>query len=268
MKFQILTENTVYMPGAKAEHGFSLYVQADDGFKVLFDTGQTGLFADNAALMGVDISAVDALVLSHGHYDHTGGVGRFLELNRKAKIYLKRGYDEDKRNRAGRYIGFPSDVALPHERVCVVDEVTELTKGVFVVPDIEIYDENDAHFRNLYVRRSGELCEDDFVDELFLAVMHAGKMNIVSGCAHRGIVNIVKSAVRLFDVPISMVLGGFHTSHEDEDAIKRLSAALSAFHIEKLVPCHCTGVEQYAQLNSHYAGKMKFGSVGFVIAEE
>ena len=88
MKITVLTENTSSC-GLPCEHGLSLYIESN-GKRILFDTGQTALFAENAERLGIDLSAVDICVISHGHYDHGGGLGRFLEINDRAPVYLSR----------------------------------------------------------------------------------------------------------------------------------------------------------------------------------
>ena len=91
MKIVTLIENLADSPGLVAEHGLSLYIDTGDK-KILFDTGQSGLFIQNAQKLGVDVSEIDALVISHGHYDHTGGLRPFLEVNKKAKVFAKKGF--------------------------------------------------------------------------------------------------------------------------------------------------------------------------------
>ncbi len=90
MKITTLIENLVYKRGLFSEHGLSIYIETSNK-KILFDTGQSGLFLENAKTLGISIDEIDAVVLSHGHYDHTGGLYLFLEKNSKAKIYAKRG---------------------------------------------------------------------------------------------------------------------------------------------------------------------------------
>ncbi len=265
MFLKILTENTVYFSDAKAEHGFALYIETDDGQRILFDTGQTDVFAENASLFGIDISKIDSLVLSHGHYDHAGGIKRFLEINSTAKIYVKQGFDEEKLNRVGKYIGFPKDIKIPSSRICFVKEQIEIANDVFVLPQIDIFDEEDTHFENLFVKKENDKKADFFDDELFLVLQNQEKIGIVSGCAHRGIINIIKSAKREFALPISLVLGGFHTIHSDEKNVLRLANQLQSFEIERLVPCHCTGVNQYALMKQYYNGNIEYGSVGLEI---
>jgi len=104
MKIITLIENHVNSPGLVAEHGLSLYIDTGNK-KILFDTGQSGLFIQNAQKLGIDIREIDLLVISHGHYDHTGGLYQFLEVNKKATVYAKKEIFTPKYSGKTRFIG-------------------------------------------------------------------------------------------------------------------------------------------------------------------
>lgn len=260
-KLKILIENTVFQPEAKAELGFSLYIEAEDK-KILFDTGQSGLFADNAKLFDIDVASIDALVLSHGHYDHTGGLERFLTLNTKAKIYAKRGYDQAKYSGTERYIGKPINVEIPADRLVLVEKPTEIAEGIHIMPEIKIFNQDDTHFTRLNKMEENVLTTDQFDDELYLAIIKSGKLTIVSGCAHRGISNVVRSAQEHFPLPINLILGGMHTLHEEPSKLERLAEQFNLLKTERIVPCHCTGINQYAILKSHCTCPVEYGHIG------
>lgn len=262
MKLKILIENTVFQADAKAELGFSLFIETDDYKRILFDTGQTGLFADNAQLFDIDLNTIDALVLSHGHYDHTGGVQRFLSLNDHAPIYAKQGFDSNKYGRGSRYIGLPHGTQIPSQRLKIVEQPTEIAEGIFIMPEIHLFDKKETHFSNLNIKEGEEYKVDIFNDEQYLAILHKEKLSIVSGCAHRGIVNTILSARQHFPQPLELVIGGFHTLHEEPATIHNLAIKLNDLGIEKMVACHCTGINQYAQLREEYNGTIEHGHVG------
>lgn len=262
MKLKILTENTVFQSQMKAELGFSLLIESDDKRKFLFDTGQTDLYAFNAAIGGVDISEIEAVIISHGHYDHTGGLAHFLAHNDHAPIYAKLGFEKERFGRGDRSIGLPIGTNIDPRRVHTVQEITEIAEGIFIVPEVKIYDRQETHFSNMVIRRGGESFEDQFDDEQFICVRHEGKISIISGCAHRGIVNTIRSAKEHFSEPIRLVIGGFHTLHESSEKIAQLATLLNQHEIEEVVACHCTGIEQYALLKQDYKGKIAYGHVG------
>ena len=128
MKITTLLENTSARPELSAEHGLSLYIETAE-HRILFDMGQTALFSHNASVLGIDLAAVDIAILSHGHYDHGGGLTRFLTLNRTAPIYVNRHAFEPHYNGTEKYIGL--DTALAHHRKLVfIDDTTVLADGI------------------------------------------------------------------------------------------------------------------------------------------
>ena len=128
MKLVALMENTSCREDICFEHGLSLYLETG-GRRILFDAGQSAAFAENAGMLGVDLTAVDFAVLSHGHYDHSGGLGRFLEINESAPVYVSRWAFQPHWNSTGCYVGV--DPALKeHDRIHYVAEETRLAEGI------------------------------------------------------------------------------------------------------------------------------------------
>ncbi|HQJ05764.1 MAG TPA: MBL fold metallo-hydrolase [Spirochaetota bacterium] len=250
MKITTLIDNVVYGKNLFGEHGFSLLIETDE-LKILFDTGRSGIFADNAKTLGIDISEIDALVISHGHYDHTGGIEEFVKRNDKASIYIKREALFKKYKSKKEYIGIPFDVSKIKKRLVFIKENAEIAKGFFIIPDIKIYNNFDTHFKNMYIlNEENEFIEDNFLDEQFLVIKNGGKINIVSGCSHRGITNIVKTAGAEFNLPIDYALGGYHLSGEDDATTDKVIDALKEFDITHIGASHCTGIDKYLSLKN------------------
>ena len=128
MKIISLLENTTQKCGMEVEHGLSLYIEAN-GKRILFDMGQSDLFAKNAERLGIDLSEVDVAVISHGHYDHGGGLGCFLSLNSKAPIYLSRHAFGARFNASGKYIGL-CDSLCSCERIIYTDGDTQIDENM------------------------------------------------------------------------------------------------------------------------------------------
>ena len=252
MIIKVLTENTAVSSKFKAEHGLSLYIETN-GHKILFDTGQTDAFAYNAKALGIDLSDIDIAVLSHGHYDHGGGIIKFTELNSKAKIYMNRYAFQPYYNGTEKYIGL--DLSLQNcERIVFVDDVLTLDKGLV----LKSCNENDytCDSCGLNVKQNGEFIPDKFRHEQYLEVTENDKKILISGCSHKGILNIVK----WFEP--DYLVGGFHFMKiEDDKLLERNAKALSEFNTTYFT-CHCTGVEQYEFLKKLMRDKLNYISCG------
>ena len=135
IKVTVLAENTPYNSNFACEHGLSLYIETEK-HKILFDSGQTSIFSSNADLLGVDLSKVDVAVLSHGHYDHGGGLERFLEINKTAPIYINRNAFGKFYNGTEKYIGLAetlrsNQIVLVDDELKIDDELTLCSRAVF-----------------------------------------------------------------------------------------------------------------------------------------
>lgn len=261
MRLVTLVENVVYNTQLSAEHGLSLYIEYG-GHRILFDTGQGDRFLKNAEVLGIDISLVDALVLSHGHYDHAGGLETFCRANKNARIYIKAGFFEPKFNKDRKFIGIHYNESLFAGRLITVKSRTEIFPGLYIMTDIPITNAWDTHFEDLYVQGEHGFVLDQFNDEQFLVLKENGAISVITGCAHRGISNIVRAAKSAFDLPVRLVLGGFHLSKSSDDMADRLIQELSTFDIEKLGCCHCTGVEKYARIKSFFGERAFYNCTG------
>jgi 7,8-dihydropterin-6-yl-methyl-4-(beta-D-ribofuranosyl)aminobenzene 5'-phosphate synthase len=246
MRIVSLVENLVYKRNLQAEHGFSLFIESGDK-KILFDTGQTGLFIQNANELKIDIEEIDFLILSHGHYDHTGGLYHFLAKNSKAKVYAKKEIFIPKFDKHKHFIGTPQYDHLLRNRVIYPDSVTEISENIFLFPDINIVHPIDFHNEGLKVENYGQIVTDQFEDELFLVLKQNNKLNIVTACSHRGITNICETAINYFKLPLNLILGGFHTRASSDELYMHIKNYFAWLKPETIGVSHCTGVEKYAQ---------------------
>ncbi|WP_291859572.1 MBL fold metallo-hydrolase [Marinilabilia sp.] len=209
-----LVENLAYQQGTMGEHGLSFVVRTG-GKQILFDTGQSDLLVHNAKKLNVDLSAIDAVVISHGHYDHTGGLPAFFVLNDYAPVWLKpKAFDEKMSKSTGtpRFIGLDPEVANRYSnRFKLVSEVVEIAPGLKIVPKIGNYFGFEQSSQSMMVKQGEELVADLFEDELFMVFDHPAGLVVFAGCAHRGICNICRSAIELTGMQkIKLVLGGTH----------------------------------------------------------
>lgn len=240
MKITALLENTTQRDGMETEHGLSLYIETKK-HRILFDMGQSDLFAKNAEKLGIDLSKVDLAVLSHGHYDHGGGLRKFLEINATAPVYIHKDAFLPHYNGREKYIGL--DVTLQnHPRIRFTHEDFSLGEG------LTLYAGNDR--KSTYPPFPSGLCErvgdafveEDFRHEQYLMLEEEGFRVLLSGCSHRGIRNGAE------EFRADVIVGGFHTSKLPDgelltETAKGLSALPTVFYT-----CHCTGREQYGFL--------------------
>jgi 7,8-dihydropterin-6-yl-methyl-4-(beta-D-ribofuranosyl)aminobenzene 5'-phosphate synthase len=244
-----------------AEFGLSLHVQVGER-QILFDTGTSGVFVDNAEALGIDIAAVDLAVVSHHHFDHGGGLERFLEINRMARVYLRGG------DLAGRYfkalgfikrpIGIDLELFDRHgDRFEFVEGSAEVAPGVVLITEIGSTHARPKGNRHLFVKRDGSLVPDPFDHELVMVVREEDGMVVFSGCSHSGVLNMIEAAAERFPgVPIKAVIGGFHliglpfmnTMAASRDEVEDIGRTILGFSPGKVYSSHCTGAKAYRVL--------------------
>ena len=242
MKITVLTENTT-KKGLPVEHGLSLFIESE-GRKILFDTGQSALFAENAERLGIDLSEAELAVISHGHYDHGGGLKAFLSINKTAPVYLSRYAFEEHFNAEGKYIGLDPSLQKSDRLIFTGDE-HKLCDGM------TLYSRNGSGKRlemgafGLGMKKDGAIVPDDFRHEHYLLIEEAGKRILISGCSHKGIINIAE----WFKPDI--LVGGFHFMKlEPSELLRSYAETLDAFDIAYYT-CHCTGTAQYEFMKPH-----------------
>ncbi|MBF0363452.1 MAG: MBL fold metallo-hydrolase [Oligoflexia bacterium] len=260
MKIITLVENLVYKSHLKSEHGLSIFIEDDDGTKILFDTGQSDLLLSNAKHLKIDLSQVDHLVISHGHYDHTGGLPSFLKINKKAKIYINQSAFLPRYHNGSKYVGMPKiKPAILKGRIYSYfkDELVKISKNIFLVPKIAIKNKWDTHFHDLTIKKDKCFVQDNFEDEQFLLIRKRNKLSIITGCSHRGVSNICYTANLFFDLPIKFILGGTHLIGNRKDKIEKMAQILKGYALSQLGVCHCTGVEEYFLLKKFLTANFK-----------
>jgi 7,8-dihydropterin-6-yl-methyl-4-(beta-D-ribofuranosyl)aminobenzene 5'-phosphate synthase len=280
MRITTLIENTLAddSNGLTAEHGLSLHISFDKK-AILFDTGASDLFSQNADKLGVDISAVNAAVLSHHHYDHGGGLPRFFALNSDAKVCLKKPPDGDCYFKAllwrKRYIGLNSDVFKTYPaRFAFIEEFTEILPDVYIFTAIGNSYPKPKGNRYLYVKRENYWSLDPFDHELILAVREDDKLVIFTGCSHNGMLNMIDTTAKKFSgIPIKAVIGGFHlvglpkynTMAGSKSQIQSIARKILDYPVQTLYTGHCTGQKAYAVLKSVLGEKLQHLHTGTIL---
>lgn len=237
MKITALTENISLSESIGAEHGLSLYIETDN-HRILFDMGQTSLFAENAAKLGVDLTKVDLAVLSHGHYDHGGGLETFLEINKTAKVYLSRYAFGEHYNGTEKYIGLDKSLQ-GSDRLAFVGNELQLDGSLSLYSCNKNEKKHDLGSFGLNMKIGDEFLPDDFRHEQYLLIEENGKRVLISGCSHKGVMDIVS----WFEPDV--LVGGFHYSKLALDEKLEEYSRLLSYHKTSYYTCHCTGAEQF-----------------------
>lgn len=253
MRITALAENTSVSDNFGAEHGLSLYIETDK-HNILFDMGQTALFSENAEKLGIDLSMVDIAVLSHGHYDHGGGLKKFLSINDKATVYINRYAFMPHYNGKEKYIGL--DISLKdNERIIFTDNLYEIGQGLTLCSCNDRQKNTELGTFGLNMLINDKLIPDDFRHEQYLLIEENGRKILFSGCSHKGIVNIAE-----WFKP-DVLVGGFHFSKLPLDnTLKGYAKFLDSFDTEYYT-CHCTGIEQFTFMKK-YIEKLSYLSTG------
>jgi len=273
MIIKTLVENISEKPELGAEHGLCLYIETKR-HKILFDTGASKIFAENALKMGVDLAAVDIVILSHGHYDHGGGIRTFLTLNQTAKIYMQQNAFQNHFSHSifsqQKYIGLDQGL-LPNSRFVFVEN------GLIIDEELELFSKiagnrfSPSGNQDLYMEMNGQLQQDDFSHEQNLIISENGKTLLVAGCAHRGIVNIVDQFKQERKKMPDVVIGGFHlyngAAKRDEAPaiVDGIGQALAETKVQYFTG-HCTGMKSYEQLKVILGDKLGYISTGSQIS--
>ena len=259
MYIRVLMENTAASPSLACEHGLSLYIMTD-GKRILFDAGQSDTFADNAARLGVDLSAVDLCILSHGHDDHSGGLQRFLEINDHAPVYMHRRAAEPHYNGTEKYIGI--DQRLAHSsRVVFIDGDFTIDESIRLCICSGCKNTHPDSTRGMTVRTGKGFEPDAFDHEQYMLIEEHGRRIVVSGCSHRGVLNIADWLAP------DVFIGGFHFMKHDPEGG---DAAFLSEAAQTLLsrPCtyytgHCTGEAAYAFLKRRMGDRLHALRTGY-----
>jgi len=256
----ILVENSTPVPNFQGEYGFAALVTVD-GKSYLFDTGSNDALLKNALLAGVDLAHVNDLVISHGHFDHTGGVIPFLQTGRNKRIYAHSNifvprYVLSEKLRREIGVGFKEQEIISNgAEFIIVDEFTEIHPAVFVTGEIPRKTDYEDVGGNFWVEDNDKLVPDNISDDMSMVINHPEGLIIISGCAHAGIINTIKYAqMKTGQSKILAFIGGTHLIRASKERLTKTVAALRDYDIKRIIACHCTGfnatVRLYNELGS------------------
>jgi 7,8-dihydropterin-6-yl-methyl-4-(beta-D-ribofuranosyl)aminobenzene 5'-phosphate synthase len=259
MEITTLVENSQgEHTGLVVEHGLSFLIESETT-SILFDTGQSDAFIRNAQKLQKDLSRVEHVVLSHGHYDHSGGFRSFVGHAGAGsfKLWTGEGFFTPKYgkfNSSYQYLGndfdvaFVADSAIEHR---TVTGVKEIARGVHLVTDFARIHRDETIHPRFVLKEEGEWRADSFDDELLLVVESAKGLVVVVGCSHPGILNMLDTVIAHFKRPIYALVGGTHLVEADHERAERTIAAFSERGIEVLGISHCSGVSAIEMSVAH-----------------
>ncbi len=250
------------------EHGLSLHIRLEDGRQILFDMGQGNLFARNAEHLDIRLSEVDMAIVSHGHYDHGGGIGTFLELNLHAPVYLNEHAFEPHyslRDKGVAYIGLDPKLK-GNGRLIICKEVVSIGHGIILFANVTGDCLCPTGNRLLFGPTPDT--NDNFCHEQSLLIEENGKTVLFAGCAHAGIVNIMQKAIRLTGHSLTHVFAGMHLvksglpEAEETAFIHALADKLLEYPGCRYYTMHCTGLPQYQILADRMKDSISYLSCG------
>src|SRR5574344_2389335 len=214
MLIKILVENTSISKELGSEHGLSLYIETKK-HKIMFDVGASDLFLQNAKGLDVNIADIDFLVISHGHYDHGGGLKKILEENTKAEVFLHRlafeKYYAIRANGKLDFIGL-DDELKQNKQIALTSDQFYISNGIQVFSNVVQRETQPKSNRGLLTEQNERMIDDTFAHEQNLIIEEDGKTLLVTGCAHNGIINILEHFQEIKGRMPDYVIGGFHLS--------------------------------------------------------
>ena len=261
MKITVLIENTAPSQELAAEHGLSLGIEYRGGYYLL-DTGSSGAFALNAERLRFPLDKVDACFLSHGHYDHAGGLSAFFDRNAQAVVYAMKGacdtfYSGDGEKR--HPIGIPGPVLQRLSgRITTVKELTQCRPGIWLLPHSTPGLESVGAAKKLYREVDGGVRPDDFSHEMTVVFETERGLLLFNSCCHGGLQTVLEEAARAFPgQKLYGFVGGLHMKGSQNgqeictftrEELQAVADAAAARDLEAVYTGHCTGGVAYALL--------------------
>jgi 7,8-dihydropterin-6-yl-methyl-4-(beta-D-ribofuranosyl)aminobenzene 5'-phosphate synthase len=244
-----LVENSVFRPGLLAEHGLAFWIEYN-GLRILFDTGQGQVLEHNARALGIQLEDMDMLALSHGHYDHTGGLPAVLRHTRPVDVFLHAAARQPKytsvKGGSAREVGMSeaarSALELPHVRLHHLDRPLQIADGIMLTGPIprvsSLEDTGGRFFLDAACTQS-----DSLVDDQALILEADRGVIVVLGCAHAGVISTLRYVQQItHGRPVQAVIGGMHLIHASTKRIETTIHELHQQKVQRLTLAHCTGV--------------------------
>ena len=273
-RITILCENSVGVPfGVIGEHGFACYIETEQG-NYLFDTGQGFGILQNAAALKKDLGKIEAVIISHGHYDHTGGLPAVLQQKGTVDVYGHPDMFVEKlwsKEGVTRYIGVPYTRRYLESlgaNFRLGTEPVEVGPGIFLsgeIPRTNTFETGDADMTAVYPD-GRTVRPDPLKDDLSLVVDSDRGLILILGCAHAGMINIISHVLKTLNRDrIHAVIGGTHLGFSSDAQFEETLDVIDRYRIERIGVSHCTGLPKASLLHARLKEKFFFGNVGTVL---
>jgi 7,8-dihydropterin-6-yl-methyl-4-(beta-D-ribofuranosyl)aminobenzene 5'-phosphate synthase len=259
----VICENCVFnQPGAIAEHGLSIFME----------TGQGKAVVNNALVLGLDLRTIKGIIMSHHHWDHTGGLGPVLDLKGAVDIYAHPDFFKESYNIGGkkvRYIGVPYPRPLLEGKGATFkfsNEFRQIESGMWLTGEVPRRTDYERGDKNQVVKSNGGYVKDDLLDDQSVVIETEKGLFVVLGCCHSGIINTLTYIVeKMGRRRIYAVIGGTHLGPVSDEQKEKSIDALKAFDIERIGVSHCTGLKMASRLANEFGDRFFFCNVGTVV---
>ncbi len=271
LKITIVVDNEA-ADGFRSEHGLAISI-ATGNETIIFDSGQGEAFLDNLSRLGLSLNQITKLVLSHGHYDHTGAVKDIVDGSDSLLVYA---HPDFSMQRFSIHTGKPpKNISIDYEQIEAIEKLAadlvfllkepiEIAENIFTtgeIPRVNRYEDTGGPFY-LDAKKSAK---DLILDDQSVCIKTSLGIVVITGCCHSGIINTLDYVSQLFDENIHMVIGGLHLNSASDQRVKHTIESFRKHNVKKIIPCHCTGIDVVNRLKRELGSLVTPGFAGMEI---
>ena len=273
-RITILCENLVGRRVGTGEHGFSAFVETDHG-NYLFDTGSGHSIVSNSLTLDKDLKSIRKIFLSHGHYDHTGGLPEVLKITGKVDVHVhphvfldRISVSKENDKETKRFVGIPYKKGYLESlgaNFLLNNVFSEVERGIFLTGEIPRKTSFEKPDPRLFSEINGKIAQDIFSDDQSLVLESPKGLILILGCAHSGMINIINHVIKKTGKPnFYGILGGTHLDFLTPEQLEESIKSLKKMEIERIGVSHCTGMRAAFRLQQEFGDRFFYGCVGSV----